>query len=355
MKASNSPARRSAPAKPPLANLQGPSRCDGGGSLPSARTTRSPWPGADPGINMLVEVFAGEVPMSPEYRDASTQKFADSRGTTCPRLAIRSSPITAPSRLVSFWKSPAYFSTGIIERLTNPDPGPSARPHHDVQRAADKRVDGVQKRVEPTTTSVSKVRLRANAAPVRSTGRTSATTRWSRGPSPRSRRTRAVTRRGRTIWCERSWIKLSPCWPPGLVVMLEYAQSPDFVTASDRGVVPRRHDPRRDPDPGGNDWQNYAWPLDFFTILWGCCIVAVVAATLAADYHGRLEHQHAPGGRAGGRRVRRRPGCGGRPSRPWYKSGILSFSMTVSLVSVVGVTAIASAVMLGHGRFPATG
>ena len=30
---------------------------------------------------------------------------------------------------------------------------------------------------------------------------------------------------------------------------------------------------------------------------------------------------------------------------PWYKSGALSFSMTVSLVAVVGVTAITSAVI----------
>jgi uncharacterized membrane protein len=96
------------------------------------------------------------------------------------------------------------------------------------------------------------------------------------------------------------------------------------------------------------DWQNYAWPLDLtLRILWGCCIVAVVATTLTRvtiigwrfrRYFRTAEHATPPPDPVGvGTR---------RPTvAPWYKSGILSFSMTVSLVAVVGVTAITSAVI----------
>jgi uncharacterized membrane protein len=96
------------------------------------------------------------------------------------------------------------------------------------------------------------------------------------------------------------------------------------------------------------DWQNYAWPLDLtLRILWGCFIVALAATTLTRvtiigwnfrRYFRATEHATPPRDAVGvGTR---------RPTvAPWFKSGILSFSMTVSLVAVVGVTAITSAVI----------
>ena len=96
------------------------------------------------------------------------------------------------------------------------------------------------------------------------------------------------------------------------------------------------------------DWQNYSWSLDLtLRILWGCCIVAVVATTLTRvtiigwnfrRYFRASEHATPPRD-AVGVGVRR------ATTAPWYKSGILSFSMTVSLVAVVGVTAITSTVI----------
>jgi magnesium-transporting ATPase (P-type) len=96
------------------------------------------------------------------------------------------------------------------------------------------------------------------------------------------------------------------------------------------------------------DWQNDGWALSLtLRILWGCCIVAIAAATLTRvtmvgwnfrRYFRAGEHATPP---------RDPVGVGvRRPTvAPWYKSGILSFSMTVSLVAVVGATAIASAVI----------
>jgi MFS family permease len=96
------------------------------------------------------------------------------------------------------------------------------------------------------------------------------------------------------------------------------------------------------------DWQNYGWALGLtLRILWGCCIVALVATTLTRvtiigwrfrRYFRTAEQTPPPPDPVGvGTR---------RPTvAPWYKSGILSFSMTVSLVAVVGVTAITSAVI----------
>ncbi len=96
------------------------------------------------------------------------------------------------------------------------------------------------------------------------------------------------------------------------------------------------------------DWQNYAWPFDLtLRILWGCCIVAVVATTLTRvtiigwrfrNYFRTAEHTSPPPDPVGA--GTRRPTIA-----PWSKSGALSFSMTVSLVAVVGVTAITSAVI----------
>jgi hypothetical protein len=98
------------------------------------------------------------------------------------------------------------------------------------------------------------------------------------------------------------------------------------------------------------DWENYGWGLDLtLRILWGCCIVAVLAAaltrvTIIGWYFRRY---FRPAERAGppppdpvGGTVPRRPA-----RAPWYKSGALSFSMTVGLVSVTGAVAVAAAVI----------
>ncbi|HBI43404.1 MAG TPA: hypothetical protein DDY78_11190 [Planctomycetales bacterium] len=96
------------------------------------------------------------------------------------------------------------------------------------------------------------------------------------------------------------------------------------------------------------DWQNYGWALDLtLRIFWGCCIVAVAASLLTRvtiigwyfrRYFRTAEHATPPRDAVGV--GTRRP-----TTAPWYKSGVLSFSMTVSLVAVVGVTAITSAVI----------
>jgi uncharacterized membrane protein len=96
------------------------------------------------------------------------------------------------------------------------------------------------------------------------------------------------------------------------------------------------------------DWQNYAWPLDLtLRIVWACCVVAVAACLLTRvtiigwyfrRYFRTAEHATPPRDAVGV--GTRRP-----TTAPWFKSGILSFSMTVSLVAVVGVTALASSVI----------
>jgi magnesium-transporting ATPase (P-type) len=96
------------------------------------------------------------------------------------------------------------------------------------------------------------------------------------------------------------------------------------------------------------DWQNYAWPLDLtLRILWGCFVVALAATTLTRvtiigwrfRRYFRTAEQATPPPDPVGVGTR-------RPTiAPWYKSGVLSFSMTVSLVAVVGATALTSAVI----------
>jgi hypothetical protein len=99
---------------------------------------------------------------------------------------------------------------------------------------------------------------------------------------------------------------------------------------------------------GGAGWQEYSWPRDLtLRILWGCCVVAVAATLLTRltiiGWHLRRYFRPAEQSTP-----QRDPVSGGprRPARaPWYKSGALSFSMTVTLVSLTGATAIASAVI----------
>jgi magnesium-transporting ATPase (P-type) len=99
---------------------------------------------------------------------------------------------------------------------------------------------------------------------------------------------------------------------------------------------------------GGVGWTDYSWSRDLtLRIFWGCCIVAVAACLLTRvtiigwyfrRYFRTAEHATPPPDAVGvGTR---------RPTvAPWFKSGTLSFSMTVSLVAVVGVTAVTSAVI----------
>ena len=96
------------------------------------------------------------------------------------------------------------------------------------------------------------------------------------------------------------------------------------------------------------DWQNYGWGLDLtLRILWGCCIVALAATMLTRltiigwyfrRYFRPAEQPVPPPDPVGA--GTRRP-----TSAPWYKSGALSFSMTLTLVGMVGATALASAVI----------
>ena len=97
------------------------------------------------------------------------------------------------------------------------------------------------------------------------------------------------------------------------------------------------------------DWQSHGWGLQLAQyILWGCCVVGLVATVLTRvtiiGWHFRryIRPAEQP-------TLPRDPVSGGprRPVRaPWYKSGALSFSMTVTLVSLAGTTAVASAVIL---------
>ena len=104
---------------------------------------------------------------------------------------------------------------------------------------------------------------------------------------------------------------------------------------------------------GWAGWQEYSWSRDLaLRILWGCCLVAVAATlltrlTIIGWYFRRYfrpSEQSVPPPEPIGTGPR-------RPTRaPWYKSGALSFSMTVSLVSLAGVTAVASAVIWVMGE-----
>jgi hypothetical protein len=96
-------------------------------------------------------------------------------------------------------------------------------------------------------------------------------------------------------------------------------------------------------------WKEDDWGLWLtLKILWGSCAVAVLAAVLTRvtiigwyfRRYFRLSDPDAP--------PPPDPVSGGprRPARaPWYKSGKLSFSMTVVLVSLLGAAVIAVAVL----------
>ena len=96
------------------------------------------------------------------------------------------------------------------------------------------------------------------------------------------------------------------------------------------------------------DWGHYRWGLDLtLRILWMCCVVAVIATLLTRltiigwyfrRYFRPSEPPPPPDPVSGGpRRLVR---------APWYKSPALSFSMTVTLVSLAGATAVATAVIV---------
>lgn len=91
------------------------------------------------------------------------------------------------------------------------------------------------------------------------------------------------------------------------------------------------------------DWQNHGWWLTLtLRILWGCWAVAVLATVLTRvtifgwtfRRYFRWDGQGTP------------PQVWPRPTRaPWTKSAAASFSFTVSMVAVTGVTGLALAVM----------
>jgi hypothetical protein len=100
------------------------------------------------------------------------------------------------------------------------------------------------------------------------------------------------------------------------------------------------------------DWQGFPWALDLtLRILWGCCLVAVAATlltrlTIIGWYfrrYFRSAEQAVPPPEPIGTGPRR------PTAAPWYKSGVLSFSMTVTLVALAGTTAVASAVICVMG------
>jgi hypothetical protein len=96
-------------------------------------------------------------------------------------------------------------------------------------------------------------------------------------------------------------------------------------------------------------WREDDWGLWLtLKILWGSCAVAVLAAALTRvtiiAWFFRRYFRRADAGAAPPPDP-----VGGGPRRPtqapWYKSGKLSFSMTVVLVSLAGATAVAVAVL----------
>ncbi len=99
---------------------------------------------------------------------------------------------------------------------------------------------------------------------------------------------------------------------------------------------------------GGRLAGGYSWARDLtLRILWGCCFLTFTATlltrlTIVGWYfrqYFRQAEQAVPPPEPIGTGPR-------RPTRaPWYKSGALSFSMTVTLVSLAGATAVASAVI----------
>ena len=95
-------------------------------------------------------------------------------------------------------------------------------------------------------------------------------------------------------------------------------------------------------------WQDYSWSRDLtLRILWACCVVAFAATLLTRvtiigwyfrRYFRPAEEPVTPPEPIGA--GPRRPS-----TAPWYKSGVLSFSMTLTLVALAGTTAVASAVI----------
>ena len=100
---------------------------------------------------------------------------------------------------------------------------------------------------------------------------------------------------------------------------------------------------------GWGDWSREVT----LRIVWGCCIVACAATLLTRvtiiGWYFRRYFRPSEGA------VPPPEPIGGGPRRPtaapWYKSGALSFSMTVTLVALVGVTAVASVVVWVLGDF----
>lgn len=91
------------------------------------------------------------------------------------------------------------------------------------------------------------------------------------------------------------------------------------------------------------DWEEHGWTLRLtLRILWGAWIVVLLATILTRvtifGWSFRQYFRWPEGGRPAWARF--------RPSRaPWSKSGKTSFSMTVAMVSITGIVAIAMAVM----------
>ena len=105
---------------------------------------------------------------------------------------------------------------------------------------------------------------------------------------------------------------------------------------------------------GWGAWAEYSWSRDVtLRIIWGCCIVAFAATLLTRvtiigwyfrRYFRPSEEAVPPPEPIGA--GPRRP-----TTAPWYKSGALSFSMTVTLVALAGTTAVASVVVWVLGDF----
>ncbi len=102
------------------------------------------------------------------------------------------------------------------------------------------------------------------------------------------------------------------------------------------------------------DWRDYPWALDLtLRIFWGTCLVALAATlltrlTIIGWYFRRYfrpAEQAVPPPEPIGTGPRR------PTTAPWYKSGALSFSMTVTLVSLAGAAVTASAVIWVLGDF----
>jgi hypothetical protein len=91
------------------------------------------------------------------------------------------------------------------------------------------------------------------------------------------------------------------------------------------------------------NWEEYGWALSLtLRILWGVWIVHLLALVLTrvTIFGWNFRRYFRPTGEG------KPPAPPLRPIRaPWYKSGKVSFAMTVVLVSLTGACAIATAVM----------